>query len=403
MKSVAEHKALCLSVSKALPPFAVNLAGALGCVLAQDVTSFADVPAIDTVLVEGYAVRAADLRGVSAVNPLKFPVIGAIAAGSSEQYSVVEKTAVRVAAGVPLPKGADCVVPLRATDAGVLEVSIAFEIGAGENVRARATDLAAGEVILQKGLRISSRHIAILAAAGHDTVVVHPKPRVVILAIGDGLQDPGRPAQPGMIFDANSHAIASAAADAGADVFRVGVVGDETVRLREILEDQLVRADILITTGGIGNDGSDSLKKLLDPISSVRFDRVAMADGLILGVGKLDSTSLFALPGNPISALSCFEVFIRPALRQMAGYSHIERRSLMAKIQRGWHSLAGNREYVPAKVAGSTAAGYTARPLGNPGVKSLSDLSKANCFIILPEEVERLGIGDLVECIALDR
>ncbi|MDY5585408.1 MAG: molybdopterin molybdotransferase MoeA [Arcanobacterium sp.] len=403
MKSVAEYKALCLSVSKALPPFAVNLAGALGCVLAQDVVSFADLPVRDTVLIEGYAVRSADLRGASAVNPVKVPVIATVVAGSPEEYVVVEKTAIRVAAGVPLPQGADCVVPLRATDSGVLEVSLAAELSAGENVRARASDLAAGEVILQKGLRISSRHIAILAAAGHDTVMVHPKPRVVIMAIGNGLQDPGRSAQPGMVFDANSHAIASAAADAGADVFRVGVVGDDPIRLREILEDQLVRADILITTGGIGNDGSDTLKHLLESINSVHFDRVAMSDGLTLGVGKLDNTSLFALPGNPVSALSCFEVFIRPALRQMAGYSHIERRSLLAKIQKGWHSLRGSREFVPAKVAGSTAAGYTARPLGEPGVKSLSDLSKANCFIILPEEIEHLGIGDFVECIALDR
>ncbi|WP_353065271.1 molybdopterin molybdotransferase MoeA [Arcanobacterium hippocoleae] len=290
---MAEQKQECLAAAKVLPAFEVSLTDAIGCILAQDVVSLVDVPQMNLAGRDGYAVQAEDTRGASDVNPLSLPVLEKVRANYTEPVSIVEKTAIKVASGTPLPEGADAVVPIEYTDGGEARVQINVELQAGENVRTHAEDLAAGEVILRQGVRIASRQVAVLASAGHATVLVRPKPRVVVLAIGDELQEPGRPAVRGKVYDANSHALASAAAGAGAQVFRVGAVPDDARILREAIEDQLVRADIVITTGGLSYGGGDTLKEVLAPLGTVRFDHVGIFPGRQFGVGRIDHTSIF--------------------------------------------------------------------------------------------------------------
>lgn len=386
-----------------LPPFEVTLADSVDCVLAKDVVSLVDVPQLDLAGRDGYAVNAADTRGASDLNPITLPVLEKVQASYTEPVSIVAQTAIKVASGAPLPAGADAVVPIEYTDGGEAQVQFNLELQAGENVRARAEDLAAGEVILHKGVRIASRQVAVLASAGHATVLVHPKPRVVILSIGDELQEPGRPAIRGKVFDANSHALASAAQDAGAQVFRVGAVPDNPRILREAIEDQLVRADIIITTGGLSYGGGDTLKEVLAPLGSVRFDHVGIFPGRQLGVGTIDGTTIFCLPGAPAAALVNFEVFIRPALRQMAGYTHIERRTVKAKMMKAWESELNQREYVQARVVGAPGHGYTVEPIGNPGRPLLTGMARANCLIVVDEATRLIRVGEMVECLVIDR
>ncbi|MFP7706546.1 gephyrin-like molybdotransferase Glp [Trueperella sp. LYQ141] len=404
MKSVAQHLDECISVAQPLRAFDVALSDAVGCVLAEDVRSFVDVPQANLAARDGYAVRCADIAGASAENPAIVAVAEDVRADTIDPPLLVPTTAVRISSGAVLPEGAQAVVPIESTDQGRAQVRITRGANAGENIRARAEDLQAGQVFLRAGVRIGARQIALLASAGHATVRVHPAPRVVIMAIGDELQEPGMPATKGKIYDANSHALATAVRDAGAEVFRVGAVPDDKRQLRELLEDQLVRADIIITTGGLSYGGGDTLKEVLSPLGTVRFDNIAMQPGRQLGVGTLESdTTVFCLPGSPVAALTAFEVFIRPALLHMAGYSRIHRRSVEAVVQRGWESPAQSREFVRARVVGNPNDGYIVEPVGDPARPLLTALSEANCLAVVPEQQRIVQPGDRLECVVLDR
>lgn len=404
MKSVADHLAECLSVSTPLAPFLVGLDDAVGCVLAENVRSLVDVPQADLASRDGYAVAAADVLGASAAEPVELPVTEEVRADAMDAVSLVQGTAIRISSGAPIPRGADTIIPIESTDQGRASVAISRAGTPGSNIRPRAEDIAAGAVILQAGTRIGSRQVALLAASGHARVMVHPRPRVVVIAVGDELQEPGNTSQQGKIFDANSHALATAITDAGGDVFRVGAVSDDKGRLRETLEDQLVRADIIITTGGLSYGGGDTVKEVLNPIGSVRFDNVSMTPGRQMGVGRLeDEATIFCLPGSPVAALTAFEVFIRPALRKMAGYSHIHRRTVDAKVVRGWESPAATEEFVRAKVLGNPAQGYQVEPVGDPERPLLSALSAANCLARVPAEQRSVAVGDTLSCLILDR
>ncbi|KGF05834.1 gephyrin-like molybdotransferase Glp [Arcanobacterium sp. S3PF19] len=403
MKTVAEYKNACLQVSQPLPVFNVTLMGAVGCMLADDVRSLVDLPQRSCAAKTGYAVRAEDTLGASGVNPVRLMLESTQAEKNGTGLPLQARHAMRIEAGVPLPPGADAVLSTVYAGSEKGEIAIIGEAEPGLNVHARAQDIAAGQVILRAGIRIGSRQVAVLSSAGQYSVPVHPKPRVVVMSVGDELLAPGKPIEAGKIYDANSHALLAAATDAGAEVFRVGPVSDNPAVLRESLEDQLVRADIIITTGGLVKDGHDSLCEVLEDFETVDFDSVAMSPGERLGVGKISDTTIFCLPGEPVAALICFEIFIRPALRKMAGYMHTERRVLPARMVSGWESPEGLQEFVPAKVGGNPSRGYTAEPVCTVGNSFLSGLSRANCLIAIPADTELVQAGETVECVVLDR
>ena len=197
---------------------------------------------------------------------------------------------------------------------------------------------------------------------------------MVILSIGDEIVEPGREARPGTVFDANGHALSTAIADAGAQTFRVSAVPDERSVLRETIEDQLVRADLILTTGGISYGSGDTVREVLSALGTVRFDSVAAWPGHILGVGTVGGddqgragTPIFCLPGDPVSAQVCFEVYVRPALRHMQGWTVLNRPSVQARVDRSWYSPRGRREFVRVRLVGDpqwlSGEGY-----GSPGL-----------------------------------
>ena len=403
MRTVAEHLSACLEVAHAAEPLDVVLSDAVGTVLAADIVSDVDMPPANLAGLDGYAVRAKDCVSASPATPVVLDVIDAVRAGDVRRTHLVPGTAVLIDSGAPMPIGTDAVVPWQFTDRGEAQVTINRKVNAGQRVRMLGEDVEAGATVLSKGSRIGARQVALLASLGHQRVAVHPVPRVVVVSIGDELIEPGQRAEPGDVYDANGHALSTAVADAGGQPFRVSAVPDEYHALTETLEDQLVRSDLLITTGGLSVGQGDTVKEVLSPLGTVRFDTVAMSPGRQLGVGTLgDGIPVFCLPGDPVSAQMAFEVFVRPVLRSIAGWQDIHRPSLPAAVSTSWSSPAGMREFVPVQLAGAPSTGYQAHPTQAPGVQTISGLAYANAIAVVPEEVTQVNAGTQLHCLLLD-
>ena len=402
MRTVAEHLAACLEIARPAAPLDVVLLDAVGCVLAEDVVADIDLPSADLAGLDGYAVMSAGLAGAAEATPVALEVMDAVRAGDVRPTRLVPGAAVLIDSGAPLPLGADAVVPWMLTDRGQSRVQVRAAVSAGQNVRRRAGDVAAGTTVLPRGSRVSARQIALLAGIGRYRVKVMPAPRVVIVSIGDELVEPGQPRDPGDVFDANGHALASAVTDAGGRAFRVAAVPDELSALAETIEDQLVRADLVITTGGLSAGQGDTVKEVLAPLGSVRFDAVAMVPGRQLGLGTVEETPIFCLPGDPVIAQIAFETFVRPVLRQIAGRRNLHRSSLPASISTGWHSPPGKREFVPVRLTGSPSRGYAAVPASPPGAIRLLGLARANAIAVVPETTHTVVAGETLHCLLLD-
>lgn len=403
MRTVQEHLTACLAAVGPQDPLEVVLADAVGCVLAEDVLATRDLPLADVAALDGYAVRSTDISQATPSTPVTLHVLDEIRAGTIERTHLPAGASVRIASGAPLPVEADAVVPVEQTDRGMAKVTVRTAAVAGENVNRRAQDVRGGEVVLPAGERVGARQVALLAAVGRGRVTVHPRPRVVIVSVGDELVEPGQQASGGQVYDANGHALAAAVQDAGAATYRVAAVPDQRGPLRETLEDQLVRADLIITTGGLSYGSNDTVKEVLAPLGTVRFDNVAMWPGRQLGLGSIgEGTPIFALPGDPVAAQVCYEVFVRPAVLSMAGYTDLYRQSVTATVERGWYSPAGRREFVRVTLTGAPADGYRAVPNGTTGTLLLSALARSNALAVVPEDVTEVRAGSRLSCLVLD-
>ena len=409
MRSVAEFYQDCLSAVAQQPPLDVQLADAVSCVLAEDVEAPFDLPVADLAARDGYAVRSEDLAGARPDNELSLRVTEEIRAGDVNPAALVPGTAIRIASGAPMPAGADSVIALEFTDHGMAQVNVRTQPAVGENIRRKAEDVEEGEIVLRKGTRVGARQVALLAGVGRSRVYVHPRPRVVILSIGDEIVEPGEKARPGTVFDANGHALSTAIADAGAQTFRVAAVPDERHVLSETIEDQLVRADLILTPGGISHGSGDTVREVLSTLGTVRFDNIAAWPGHILGVGTVGGddngeggTPIFCLPGDPVSAQVCFEVFVRPALRHMQGWTQLTRPSVKAAVDRSWYSPRGRREFVRVRLVGDPKSGYQAKVMGAPASLLLSALAESNALAIVPESTTNVHTGDMLQCLVLE-
>ena len=403
MRSVADFYQDCLAAVGQQPPLDVQLVDAVSCVLAEDVKAPFDLPVADLAACDGYAVRSEDLVGATPDAPVELTVTEEIRAGDVDPAALVAGSAIRIASGAPMPTGADSVVALDFTDHGRARVAVRTQPAVGENIRRRAEDVERGRVVLRSGTRVGARQVALLAGVGRSRVVVRPRPRVVIISIGDEIVEPGREARPGTVFDANGHALSTAVADAGAQTFRVAAVPDERQILSTTIEDQLVRADLIVTTGGISYGSGDTVREVLGALGTVRFDNVAAWPGHILGVGTVgEGTPIFCLPGDPVSAQVCFEVYVRPALRHMQGWTVLNRPSIQAQVDRSWYSPRGRREFVRVRLSGDPRSGYRAKVMGAPASLLLSALAESNALAIVPEDVTNVRAGDSLRCMVLD-
>ncbi|WP_432002426.1 molybdotransferase-like divisome protein Glp [Streptomyces sioyaensis] len=422
--SVAEHLDDVLSKIAPLDPIELQLLDAQGCVLVEDITVPVALPPFDNSSMDGYAVRAADTAAATQDAPVSLTVIGDIAAGPGELPDVGPGQAARIMTGAPLPPGADAVVPVEWTDGGAGEgpaaamrahsaapqdaggeVRVHRPAAAGAHIRTRGSDVTEGEPALAAGTVLGPSQIGLLAALGRGTVRVRPRPRVVVLSTGSELVQPGEALGPGQIHDSNSFQLTAAARAAGALAYRVGAVADDAETLRSTLEDQLIRADLLVTSGGVSVGAYDVVKETLTALSAeegtVEFRKLAMQPGKPQGFGLIgpDRIPLLALPGNPVSSYVSFELFVRPALRTLMGLPDIQRPTLRARITDAIASSPkGRRQFLRGS---HDADAGTVTPVGGAGSHLIKAMAHANALIVVPEEATEVTADSEVDVVLL--
>jgi molybdopterin molybdotransferase len=404
MKSVDQHLTDLLSGIEAISPLDLQLLDAHGCILSEAVVADVDLPAFDNSSMDGYAVRVADVAAASETNPVKLPVVGDIAAGSSSAYSVQPGLSTRIMTGAPIPAGAEAVVPIEWTDQGIASVSITRAPKPGQYIRRAGEDVRSGELVLDIGTRLGPGQIGLLAAVGRDRVKVRPRPRVVILSTGSELVEPGQPTRTGQIHESNSYILTTAAREAGATVFRVGIVPDDPHKLMDAIEDQLIRADLVLTSGGVSVGAYDIVKEVLSRLGTVAFEQVAMQPGKPQGFGTIgpDSTPIITLPGNPVSSYVSFEVFVRPVIRRMLGVEPLGRPMVRAVCKEAMTSPEGLRQFARAWIDVEEGR-YVVKPVGGAGSHLVGDLAQANAFVVIPEDVTEVPAGGAADVMVLER
>jgi len=401
---LASYLAAVLRAVRPLPPLDLELNQAYGNVLAEDVRAPGPLPAFDHAVVDGYAARLDDLLDASSHRPVRLNVIGDLVASSWRPVRLTPGTCFSIAAGAALPGNADIVVPAADTDGGMAVVEVYRAGKRGSGLRRTAEEHASGELLASAGTYITPALVAMLAAAGLGHLVVRPSPRVVLLATGDELVEVGRTSQPGQVVDSNSHALTAAAVEAGALAYRIGICDDDPEGLRGLLEDQTLRADLIITTGGTGTGPGDMVRRILSR-KDVAFTDVSLYPCGSLGFGTIGGAAgvpILCLPGDTGSALIGFEVLGRPIIQLLAGADPVFRPSVRAHLLETVSSPAGLREFRPAHVAERRGGGYTVAPLSG-GPYTLSGLAKANALMVLGERVVTAAAGSTVDVLLLDR
>jgi molybdopterin molybdotransferase len=402
LRTVDEHLATVLDGVGSMDPIEVTLLDAQGLLLAEDVTSTFPLPSFDNSAMDGYAVRSIDSREASAEEPVKLQVVGDIAAGAKTRSGMGPGLAMRIMTGAPIPAGADAVIPLESTDRGLARVAIHRPVRPGECVRREGEDLAGASPALGAGAALGPQQIALLAALGRDRVLVRPRPRVSILSTGNELIEVGHRPAFGEVVDSNSYMLAAAAKDAGADARRIGIVADDHTSLLDALENQLLRTDVLITTGGVSMGAFDIVKEALSEIGTVGFTRVAMQPGRPQGFGHLgNKVPIFCLPGTPVSSLVSFEVFVRPAIRKLLGKRSLQRASVQATALEGAKSPAGIRQYRRGVLHRESSGGYSVSLMGGTAPHLVASLALSNCLVVIEEDVTTVPAGSEVTVLPL--
>ena len=386
----------------------------LGQVLAEDIYSSIDVPPLDNSAMDGYAVQSGDTRGASGESPRLLRVIGTVSAGSIARCKVEPGTAIRIMTGAPIPEGADSVVIFEDTDEtqrqrSSTEIGILHEAEAGLNIRRAGEDITKGSIVLSKGAVIRPSEVGVLASLGRTTVRVIRRPIVAILATGDELVDINQPLPAGKIYNSNTYSLAALVQRYGGIPRILGIALDSEdsviTRLRQGLD-----ADMLITSGGVSRGDYDVVKDVLAKQGEIAFWTVRMkpgkplAFGTIKGVAKAGiarSIPHLGLPGNPVSSMVTFELFVRPAILKMMGKKNLTKPIIEAVVEDSAVNSDGRRVFARAIVEKRNGQ-YFARLTGPQGSGILTSMSLANGRVIIPEGKAGVVAGDVVQVMMLD-
>jgi molybdopterin molybdotransferase len=388
---------------------------------AEEVVTERPMPGFDQAAIDGYAVRSVDVLGVGELGlagptstegdesdpegrgAVTLPVMGTIDAGTRTPSRLQPHQAARVQTGAPLPTLADAVLPLRWTDGGMNRVRVLRGAPSGAYVRRAGDDVQPGDVAVRAGTIIGAAQVGLLAAVGRERVLVHPRPRLSVMAVGGELVDISRTPGNGQVYDVNSYALAAAGRDAGAEVNRVGIVSNNPNELGEAVQGQLNRSEIVVIAGGVGGAAAEAVRSVLSELGEMEVVRVAMHPGSVQGFGQLgrDGVPTFLLPANPVSALVVFEVMVRPLIRLSLGKRQPMRRIVQARTLSPITSVTGRKGYLRGQLMRDQESGeYLVQALGGgPGASShlLATLAEANCLVVVPSGAEQIRTGEIVD------
>ena len=379
-----QHRHDVLTRVAPLEPIELGLLEAYGCVLAADVVATADVPAFANSAMDGYAVRAQDLD-VGA----ELAIIGEAAAGSPAAAPVGPGQAVRIMTGGVMPQGADAVVPVEQAVEEDGRVRVSAVAAPGQHLRAAGSDVEAGSKVLAVGRRLAAADVGMLSALGHARVLVHPRPRVAVIATGDELAEPGAELGPGRIYDSNSFMLTAMAREAGAVATRHPIVRDDRRSLVEAFEGALASSDVIVTSGGVSAGRYDLVKQVLASLGDVEARKVGMQPGMPQAFGFLGRhrhrVPCFGLPGNPVSAFVSFEVFVRPALRRLQGRVDINRPRVSALLDTAVTSPPEKISFLRVRLR-RDGVSWRATPTGPQGSGILRSAVDADGLAEVPAE-----------------
>jgi molybdopterin molybdotransferase len=393
VRTVEEHQAVVSALLAPLPQEDVALAEAHGRVLARDVAAAVPLPGFDNSAMDGYAARWAEVSGV----PVKLPVADDIPAGRTDVVPLAPGTVQRIMTGAPLPAGADVVVPVEMTDRGTDVVEIREAPEAGTHLRAAGEDIGQGAVALTAGTPLGAAQLGLAAAVGLESLPVRRRPRVLVLSTGSELVAPGTPLRPGQIYESNSALLVAAVEDAGGEARRLHFVPDDVDQFLTTVRAELAGADLLITSGGVSAGAYEVVKDAFGQLGTVEFGKVAMQPGGPQGAGTVDGVPVVTLPGNPVSAFVSFEVFVRPALRRALGHASPDRLRVPARLTGPLRSPAGKRQFLRGRYEGGEVS-----QVGGPGSHLVAHLARANCLVVVPEDVTELPAGAEVVVVLIE-
>lgn len=404
MLTVPEASARILADAVPLGVERVPLLDALGRVLASAVIAPLTIPPWDNSAMDGYAIRGADLDGASLERPVVLRVLETVAAGGFPTQPVTPGTATRIMTGAPLPEGADTVVRVEDTDGGVERVEIRSTRDLGKNVRPRGEDIRTGATVLRAGTPLGAAQLGILAAVGRAGVDVYRRPRVAILGSGDELVelDDFAAALAGRkIVSSNSYTLQALVRSAGGDAVNLGISEDDPRALRERLE-RAEGVDLIVTSAGISVGEFDYTREVLAALGAeMKFWRVRMRPGAPLGFGLLRGTPWIGLPGNPVSAMVTFELFVRPVLRRMLGHERLFRRPVPAVLEERVTIGAKLTHFLRAILRVREDGVVVARLTGPQGSGILTSMSLANALLVVPEDRMVSEAGDVLHALPL--
>ena len=400
VRTVLEH-------IEAMPTEAVELLDATGRVAAADLCSDIDVSAFDHAAMDGFAMRAAQLDAASEEAPVVLQVIAEVGAGSTYEGPIGDDQCVRIMTGAPVPAGADAVVKYEIV--GVVEgdgktgsrVSFASPATVGSNIRQAGEEAKTGELVVAAGEVIKSAGVGFLASCGVTQVSTYKRPRVAIICTGSELVPIEEVPGPGKIRNSNGIALAACVAEAGGIPSMLPIVEDTFEALEQAIADALPHFDMVITTGGAADGDYDFIKPAAAKLGEVYLTAVNMRPGKAQTFAVLDGVPLFGLPGNPAAAYTGFQMIVRPALRKMQGYTHLQRPSVKARLACDMKKRDPRRIYLRATLE-VDEQGYVATPAKNQSSGLFGVIQRSDCLAIMPEGLEGKQTGDIVDCILLD-
>jgi molybdopterin molybdotransferase len=375
----------------------VQLLAAAGRILAEELRAPWDLPGWDNSAMDGFAVRAEDCR-----EPVTLTVAGYLPAGGSAEGVVVRPgTAVKIMTGAPIPPGCTAVVPFEETQEEGGRVQIRGRVEPRSHIRFRGEDLWAGDLVIPAGTVLRPPEINMLACFGQATVAVFRRPRVAILSTGDELVELGEALAPGRIVNSNSHSLAAAVLEAGGEPVLLGIARDNRKSHREKLAEGLA-ADVLITSAGVSAGDRDLVREVLAELGVRQvFWKAEIQPGRPIAFGLGGQVPVFSLPGNPVSTLITFEMFVRPALLQMQGHTEVVRPTVRARLQEPAKKKPGRVRFLRVQVR-ATGTGLVASSSGDQNTGILRTMVRANGIVILPAGGERFAAGEEVDVHLLD-